>query len=260
MELGLQGRSALITGASKGIGKAIALELAREGVAVALTARGAAELDAVRKEIAAVSDVKVTTYPLDLADSKSVDVLARACGGIDILVNNAGAIPRGRVDEVDEQRWRGAWDLKVFGYINMTRAFYALMKARRSGVIINMLGNGGERVDAGYVCGSAGNAALMAFTKAIGGASHQDNVRVVGINPGPVATERLVSLMQKEAADRLGSRERWNELAKGFPFERAATSEEIAATVVLLASDLSAYTTGTVITIDGGMANAGSLI
>ena len=96
MELGLQGRSALITGASKGIGKAIALELAREGVAVALTARGAAELDAVRKEIAAVSDVKVTTYPLDLADSKSVDVLARACGGIDILVNNAGAIPRGR--------------------------------------------------------------------------------------------------------------------------------------------------------------------
>lgn len=260
MELGLQGRSALITGASKGIGKAIALELAREGVAVALTARGAAELDAVRKEIAAVSDVKVTTYPLDLADSKSVDVLARACGGIDILVNNAGAIPRGRVDEVDEQRWRGAWDLKVFGYINMTRAFYALMKARGSGVIVNILGNGGERLDAGYICGSTGNAALMAFTRALGGASHRDGLRVVGINPGPVATERLVGLMQKEARDRFGTPDRWKELTKPFPFQRAGTSQEIANMVALLASDRSAYTTGTIITIDGGMANAGSLI
>jgi 3-oxoacyl-[acyl-carrier protein] reductase len=260
MNLGLAGRSALITGASKGIGRAVAELFASEGVDVALTARTAADLETARAAIEAKHQVKVRTFPLDLSDSTSVDLLARDCRDVDILVNNAGTIPRGRIDEVDEKRWRQAWDLKVFGYINMTRAFYALMKARRSGVIINMLGNGGERVDAGYVCGSAGNAALMAFTKAIGGASHQDNVRVVGINPGPVATERLVSLMQKEAADRLGSRERWNELAKGFPFERAATSEEIAAMVALLASDLSAYTTGTVITIDGGMANAGSLI
>lgn len=123
MELGLLGRSALITGASKGIGKAIALELAREGVAVALTARSAGDLETVRKEIATISAVAVTTYPLDLSDSKAVDVLARGCGGVDILVNNAGAIPRGRLDEIDERRWRNAWDLKVFGYINMTRAF-----------------------------------------------------------------------------------------------------------------------------------------
>jgi NAD(P)-dependent dehydrogenase (short-subunit alcohol dehydrogenase family) len=260
MELGLRGRRALITGASKGIGKAIALELAREGVAVALTARSAGDLKAVHNEIAAMSAVAVTTYPLDLSESKSVDVLARACGGVDILANNAGAIPRGRLDEIDERRWRDAWDLKVFGYINMARAFYALMKARSNGVIINILGNGGERLDAGYICGSTGNAALMAFTRALGGASHRDGLRVVGVNPGPVATERLVGLMQKEAKDRFGTADRWSDLTKPFPFQRAATPEEIAGMVALLASDRSAYTTGTIVTIDGGMANAGSLI
>jgi NAD(P)-dependent dehydrogenase (short-subunit alcohol dehydrogenase family) len=100
----------------------------------------------------------------------------------------------------------------------------------------------------------------MAFTRAMGGASPKDSIRVVGINPGPTATERLVGLMQKEARDRFGTPDRWKELMKPFPFGRAGTPEEIAAMTVLLASDLSAYTTGTVVTIDGGMANAGSLI
>ena len=222
--------------------------------------REAAGLEAVRNEIKATCGDDAKIFPLDLSDSKSVDVLARLCDNVDILINNAGAIPRGRLDEIDEKRWRNAWDLKVFGYINMTRAFYALMKARGKGTIINILGNGGERLDAGYICGSTGNAALMAFTRALGGASHRDGLRVVGINPGPVATERLVSLMQKESVDRFGTPDRWTELTKPFPFQRAGTVEEIAAMVVLLASDRSSYTTGTVITIDGGMANAGALI
>jgi 3-oxoacyl-[acyl-carrier protein] reductase len=260
MQLGLKGRSALVTGASKGIGRAIALQLADEGIDVAITARGEKELELVRGEIAARAQVKVRVFPLDLSASRSVAVLAAECPDVDILVNNAGAIPRGRIDEIDEQRWRAAWDLKVFGYINMTRAFYALMKTRGKGVIINILGNGGERLDAGYICGAAGNAALMAFTRAMGGASHKDGIRVVGINPGPTATERLVGLMQKEAGDRFGTPDRWKELMKPFPFGRAGTPEEIAAMTALLASDLSAYTTGTVVTIDGGMANAGSLI
>jgi 3-oxoacyl-[acyl-carrier protein] reductase len=260
MQLGLKGRSALVTGASKGIGRAIALQLADEGIDVAITARGEKELELVRGEIAARAQVKVRVFPLDLSASRSVAVLAAECPDVDILVNNAGAIPRGRIDEIDEQRWRAAWDLKVFGYINMTRAFYALMKTRGKGVIINILGNGGERLDAGYICGAAGNAALMAFTRAMGGASHKDGIRVVGINPGPTATERLVGLMQKEAGDRFGTPDRWKELMKPFPFSRAGTPEEIAAMTALLASDLSAYTTGTVVTIDGGMANAGSLI
>lgn len=260
MDLKLRGKSALVTGASKGIGRAIAIELAKEGVDVAITARSEDEMVAVREEIAAVADVDVSIFPLDLSRSESVDALADACGDADILVNNAGAIPRGRIDEIDEARWREAFDLKVFGYINMTRAFYARMKTRGGGVIINILGNGGERVDAGYICGATGNGGLMAFTRALGGASHKDGIRVLAINPGPVATERLTTLMRKEAADRLGSADRWAEFTKPFPFERAATSQEIAWMTAFLASDLSAYTSGTIVTIDGGMANAGSLI
>ncbi|MCL4744058.1 MAG: SDR family oxidoreductase [Burkholderiaceae bacterium] len=260
MDMKLAGRSALITGASKGIGLSIATMLAAEGCDLHLVARTASDLDAARERIRSGAGTKVRLHVADLARQGVAAELAQRCPEVDILVNNAGSIPRGSIEEVDEKRWRDAWDLKVFGYINMCREFFALMKARRSGVIVNILGNGGERLDAGYIAGAAGNAALMAFTRALGGNSADVGVRVVGVNPGPVATDRLIGLMRKEAASRLGDAERWRELARGFPFGRAATVEEIAATVVLLASDLSSYTTGTIVTIDGGMVNRGSLI
>lgn len=260
MELGLKGRSALITGASKGIGLSIAQVLAGEGCSLHLVARTQADLEAARDRIGKQYGVAVAAYPMDLAERGRAKELAAKCAGIDILINNAGSIPRGSVEEIDEERWRAAWDLKVFGYINMSREFFKLMKARGSGVIINVIGNGGEALDAGYIAGGAGNAALMAFTRALGGQSAKVGVRVVGVNPGPVATDRLIGLMQKEARSRFGDGSRWRELESGFPFGRAATVEEIAATVALLASDLSAYTTGTIFTIDGGMVNRGSLI
>lgn len=260
MDLHLSGKKALITGASQGIGREIALELAREGAAVVLVARSQSDLEAVQAEIVAETGAQVSIHAADMSRSETVSDLAARFGDIDILINNAGAIPRGRVDEIDEPAWRAAWDLKVFGYINMSRAFYALMKARGAGVILNILGNSGERVDAGYICGSTANAALMAFSRALGGASHRDNIRVLALNPGPVATERLIRLSKKEARDRLQDEERWPEFYSDFPFGRAATCSEIAATAVLLVSDRSSYTTGTVVTIDGGMSHAGSLI
>src|SRR5579864_7637107 len=151
MDLGLRGRKALVTGASKGIGRACAEALAEEGVDVVLVSRTAADLEKARAEIAGRHNVGVRVYALDLSDSRNVDRLAAECADIDILVNNAGAIPGGSIDMIDEKRWRGAWDLKVFGYINMTRRFYALMAARRSGVIINIIGAAGENPDADYV-------------------------------------------------------------------------------------------------------------
>jgi len=260
MDLGLKGRTALVTGASKGIGLAVARQLAAEGCGVHLVSRTLADLEAARDGIAARNRVPVTVHAVDLAARGSAETLGATCQDIDILVNNAGATPRGTLEEVDEDRWRKAFDLKVFGYVNMSREFYRRMKARRRGVIINIIGNGGERVDYGYIAGAAGNAALMAFTRALGAGSIDYGVRVVGVNPGPVATERLVGLMRKEAESRFGDAERWREFEQGFPLGRSATVEEIAATVALLASDLSAYTTGTIVTIDGGLAHRGSLI
>jgi 3-oxoacyl-[acyl-carrier protein] reductase len=260
MDLKLKGRSALITGGSKGIGFSIAQFLAAEGCQLTLVSRTEQDLRSVKERLQRAHDVPVTVYAMDLAERGRPKELAAKCPDIDVLVNNAGSIPRGSVEEIDEDRWRAAWDLKVFGYINMCREFYRLMKARRKGVIINILGNGGEALDASYICGGAGNASLMAFTRALGGQSARDGVRVIGVNPGPVATERLIGLMQTEAKKRFGDEARWREFEKGFPFGRAATVEEIAATVALLASDLSSYTTGTIVTIDGGMVNRGSLI
>lgn len=260
MDLKLSGRRALITGGSQGIGLAIARLLASEACHLDLVARSANDLARAADELRQHYGVEVRVHAMDLAERGRATELATRCPDVDILVNNAGATPRGSLLEVDEERWRAAFDLKVFGYINLSRAFYSQMKARRSGVIINIIGNGGERLDAGYIAGATGNAALMAFTRALGGASSADGIRVVGVNPGPVTTERLVGLMKTEASTRHGDPTRWREFEAGFPFGRAATVEEIAATVALLASDLSSYTTGTIVTIDGGMANRGSLI
>src|SRR5262249_22301691 len=147
-------------------------------------------------------------------------------------------------EAIDEARWRNAWDLKVFGYINMTRRFYALMRGRKAGVIVNILGAAGENPDFDYVAGSSGNASLMAFTRAIRGTAPRDGLRVVGITPGPVMTERLIGLMRTRAASHFGDAERWPELMAGYAFDRAAKPEEIAWMAAFLASDRSGYTTG----------------
>ena len=259
MELNLRGRTAMITGASKGIGRASAEILAEEGVNVILVSRTQADLDAARDAIASRCNVRAEVHPLDIADSRNVDRLAELHPDIDILVNNAGAIPGGNLQEITEARWREAWDLKVFGYINMCRRFYALMKQRGHGVIVNILGMAGERMDAGYIAGSTGNAGLMAFTRTLGGAACDDRLRVVGINPGAIATERLVNMMKKRAHDRFGDASRWEDLMQPLPFNRAGKPEEIGWMVAFLASDKSAYTSGTIITIDGGAANRGPM-
>lgn len=191
MQLNLQGKTAMITGASKGIGRAVAHMLAGEGCHLHLAARTESDLAAVANAILARYQVSVTIHPLDLSDSRNVRSLVAACPDADILVNNAGAIPGGTIDAVDEERWRAAWDLKVFGYINMCREMYAQMKARGRGVIINVIGTGGERPMATYIAGAAGNAGLMAFTRAMGAVSANDGIRVVAVNPGMIETEQI---------------------------------------------------------------------
>jgi NAD(P)-dependent dehydrogenase (short-subunit alcohol dehydrogenase family) len=251
MDLGLAGRRALVTGASKGIGLAAARALAGEGCAVHLVARTAGDLAAAADGIAASTGIAPTWDALDLADSANVDALAAAHADLDILVNNAGAIPAGSLDAVDEARWRAAWDLKVFGYINLMRHFYAAMRERGRGVIVNVIGAGGEKPTAAYAAGAGGNAALMALTRALGARSTLDGIRVVGINPGYIETERMVTMQRAFAAERLGDAERWRELLdRDFPPGKV---EHIADMVTFLASDRSAFTTGTVVTIDGGM-------
>ena len=259
LELNLQNKIAVITGASEGIGRAIAHQFAREGIHLRLSARSRDKLEAVKAACEKDHGVNVEIYPLDLSQSADQLELSRQTKDADIVVNNAGSIPKGKIHEITEDQWRAVWDLKVFGYINLCREYYAYMKDRGDGVIVNIIGNGGEKPVSDYIAGSTGNAALMAFTRALGGDSPDDGIRVVGINPGPVSTDKLVSMMKKAAVDKWGDESRYEEFYQPFAFDRVATPEEIAVMTVFIASPLSAYTSGTIVTVDGGMVNKGPL-
>jgi 3-oxoacyl-[acyl-carrier protein] reductase len=238
MDLNLTGRRVLVTGASKGIGKACAEALAAEGCEVLIAARNPVP--------------GPNAKAIDLSQQGAPEALAAWAGEIDVLINNAGAIPGGDLLKVDEETWRRAWDLKVFGYVNLSRQVYAAMKKRGRGVILNIIGAAGEKMDAAYIAGSTANAGLMAFTRALGGASHADGIRVLGINPGPVSTDRLVSLYKQRAETLLGDAARYQELFANMSFGRPGTPEEIAAAALFLVSDRSSYTSGCILTIDGG--------
>jgi 3-oxoacyl-[acyl-carrier protein] reductase len=252
MDLGLRGKHALITGASRGIGLGVAKLLAGEGCHLHLAARSAADLEKAKAEISKDATVEVHCHAADLGVAANAVALAKECCDVDILVNNAGAIPQGTLATLDDERWRRSWDLKVWGFIDITREIYARMCEKQDGVIVNVIGGAGERPVASYIAGSMGNAALMAMSRALGAESPDHNVRVVGLNPGGTATDRAVVRLRERAAKELGDAERWQELTRKAPFGRLGTVDEVAAMVVFLCSPRSSYTTGTIITVDGG--------
>ena len=253
MDLNLSGKRVLVTGGSKGLGLAIARRFASEGCDIHLASRTKAVLEDAAETIRRQYPVRVDAIAIDLAQLGFAERVADACGDVDILVNNAGDVPSGSLEVLDEARWRAGWDSKVFNYINLSREYFRRMKARGAGVIVNVTGIAGDLLDASYIAGSVGNAAMAAFTKALGSTSHKFGVRVVGVNPGPCATERFEKLARAKAQERYGDPERWREGTGALPFGRAASPDEIAVAVVFLASPLSAYTTGAILTIDGGL-------
>ncbi len=260
MDLRLQGKRALVTGASQGIGEGVARTLAGEGVDLVLAARTAERLKAIKAEIEQSAGVSVQIVPLDITEPGACERLAREAGDFDILVNNAGVTPSGDLFDVDEAKWRAGWELKVFGYINLCRQVYPKLKARGGGVIINIIGNAGEVFDANYIAGATGNASLMAFSRALGGNSLADNIRVVGINPGPVGTDRIYTMLKKRAKTLYGDESRYAELEATYPLGRPAHLAEITDLVAFLASPRSGYTTGSIITVDGGISSRRSVI
>jgi NAD(P)-dependent dehydrogenase (short-subunit alcohol dehydrogenase family) len=253
MELQLNGKLALITGGSKGIGRGVAELLAREGCHLHLAARTQADLEKAKRELEQSHSVEVAIHPIDLSRSENCRALAKAADGIDILVNCAGAIRAGNIEMVDEQTWMEGWNLKLLGSINLTREIYPAMCRRGSGVIVNVIGNAGERPVANYICGSLGNAALIALTKALGAESLDHGVRVVGVSPGQIATERLERQQRIKSQQVLGDPDRWREMLKNMPQGRPGTVEECASVVVFLASPCAGWVSGSVLTVDGGM-------
>mgnify|MGYP001567103707 CR=1 FL=1 len=256
MDLQLRGKNVLITGASKGIGYACAAGFAAEGCSLHIASRNSAALEEARGKLVKQYGVKVSCHPYDLSVTANTVALGRACGDIDVLVNNAGAIPGGRIDQLDDETWRRSWDLKVFGYINLSREVYARMRARGTGVIVNVIGMAGERNRPEYIAGSSANAGLMGFTRALGAESVDHGVRVIGVNPGRIETERQIEIVMEAAAKKLGDRSRWKEMmaqmASTSPFKRFGRPDEVADLVVYLASARASYISATIVNIDAG--------
>jgi NAD(P)-dependent dehydrogenase (short-subunit alcohol dehydrogenase family) len=256
VDLELRGKKVLITGASKGIGLACAHGFAAEGARVHIAARNEAALRAAAEALAYQHRAEVAIHPFDLGQTQNVAALAKACAEVDILVNNAGAIPSGNLMEVDDATWRHAWELKVFGYINLARELYRHMGGRGAGVIVNVIGVAGERPRSNYIAGTSGNAALMAFTRALGAESVERGVRVVGVNPGGIRTDRAIDHYREIAARELGDASRWPEiqekLAASRPGRRTGRPEQVADLVAFLASARASHISGTIVTIDNG--------
>jgi short-subunit dehydrogenase len=164
MELNLKGKSVLITGASKGIGLVIAEALAAEGCNLHIAARNEGQLKEAAERLTKQHGVKVTVHRRDLGEKAEVESLGKACEDVDILVNNAGDIPPGTIEEIDGETWRKAWDVKVYGYVDLTRIIYRRMCARKSGVIINIVGAAARMPNHRYIAGCMANIALNMFT------------------------------------------------------------------------------------------------
>jgi NAD(P)-dependent dehydrogenase (short-subunit alcohol dehydrogenase family) len=226
VDLGLNGKRALITGASQGIGETTAEVFAEEGCSLRLVARNGENLERIAADLRGRFSADVEVLSVDLSTPDAAQTIADWAGEVDILINNA--------------RWRTGFDLKFFAAVDLARLIYPGMKARGSGVIINNIGLAGETFDFNYVMGTSICAALTAFTRSLGSLSLNDGVRVMGVSPGPVAVEYVRNLFGDEGGKR-------------FPGGRIATTREVADLFAFLASPRSGYTSGSVVLIDGGI-------
>ncbi len=251
MDLGLAGKTALITGGSAGIGLACATMLAGEGVAVAIAGRDPARL------AAAAASLRAHTVSADLSKAEDVLRTAReaeqALGRIDILINCAGSAMGGEFLEVGDQAYLDSWNLKLLGYIRMTRAVVPGMIARRDGRIVNIVGGAGRYPTASFLTGSTSNAALLNFTRGLSKELAQYNVRINAISPGSTETERSERQLKARVAPGQSLEDAREARLSQIPLKRMTQPEEIASMAALIVSDRMASMTGCEVLVDGGV-------
>jgi NAD(P)-dependent dehydrogenase (short-subunit alcohol dehydrogenase family) len=257
MDLKLNGKTALVTGGSEGIGRGIARALAREGVDVAICARRKGPLEEAAARIAKESGRRVVAIAADLtkdADASNfVEKAHQALSRVDILVNNAGSAPGGVLEHLSEADWAQALQLKFMGYVRCLRYVLPIMVKQGGGRVVNLIGNDGVKHSYWEIAPGAANAAGQNLTISLAAQYGRHNISLCAVNPGPVRTERWAGLVGAMARDMKLSYDDADKLAPAsIPLGRIAEVDEIANLVVMLASPLMHFVNGTMIEIDGG--------
>ncbi|NQW08861.1 MAG: SDR family oxidoreductase [Alphaproteobacteria bacterium] len=256
MQVRLDGRIALITGGSLGIGRAIAATFAESGAGVALVARRQDVLDEAATAIRAATGGEVIAIAADVATAKgcehAVDRAQAVLGPIDILVNNAGSSKRGPFEEHDDAVWQADLDLKLFAAIRLCRRVMPEMRERRWGRVINILNTGAKAPPGQGAPTAVTRAAGMALTKALANEYAPHNVLVNALLVGRIESDQWVRRHADETGDR-SLDDYYAEMGRSIPMGRVGTAEEFAAMACLLASDRGGYVTGTAINVDGGL-------
>jgi NAD(P)-dependent dehydrogenase (short-subunit alcohol dehydrogenase family) len=250
MDLNLKDKVAVVTGASRGIGRAIAETLCAEGMKLTLVARSPLE------DFSALLLTESLPLSLDLrlpdSASQVIEATIKRFGALDLLVNNAGATKRGDFLTLSDEEWADGYSLKLFGAMRLARAAWTHL-VKSNGSVINIIGVGGRTASAEFAIGGSVNAALMNLTKALADRGIKEGVRVNAINPGSIATERLQTRIKTFAAEKnLSHEEATVQLAKNFNIARFGEPQEIAQTVAFLASSQATYIQGAILDVDGG--------
>ena len=261
MNLGLTDKSIIVCASSAGLGKATALEFAREGARVMLCSRRKAELERAAADIKAATGreplytVVDVTKPADI--TRLVDATAAAFGGIFALVNNSGGPPAGTFDQFDDATWQGAFELTLLSYIRTTRAVLPHLRAGGGGRIVNFTSSSMKSPVDNLILSNTFRTGVLGLTKTLASELGRDGILVNVLGPGRIYTERLEHLDGLRAAKTGQSVEQVRtDIAQTIPLGRYGTPDEFARTAVFLASPANTYLTGQALLVDGGMTKA----